>query len=684
MPTSGFYSACLPSITTYLDLLRRRNPRHASAAQVNRFLRENINGFLTSIGEVFQKHPETGEAVTAFRRIFRDIMSLPYFKSCEIIIDSGGYQIQNGHLPKCELHTFVPAYYAFVKECVRDLVWAFHLDLAPGAKKCIFRTESEMLCWNLESYQRAFALPRAVRKRMLYIHHFRTPAIRRVWSRLLQAGLADRFDNFATGGMASHSGSARRTPCVPYSIPLVDILAYVKEKRPDLKRFRFHVLGAAQFTDLLIHRMFERHIAETHDLSIDITFDSSRFFTEVIGRQSARSTFAITGPETLSRLDLHEVGLDRRFRQFSSRRDAFYYHVNEAIRPWGMASLTSDSDPIYLDGELSSLAVNYAMFHFFHLYRMVNFWSETAVMLLYPLYQIRRKRAFLKMARTFLSRLNDDNDTAGIRLRAEQLWNSLDLITRLDTEACDQIVETRYWVDEHPNFRQSRRGTLRSRAVFPVTPPSRRVLTLEQARQLVGNFSQTTKMPCASWGIGNYHCQRGKTLRGQPGTVCSQCYAGKGFYPLTRVVIPELTRYRVMSDPLFVPAMTAVCKELKWFRWFDSGDLPRYEDLLNIVEIAKRVPTCSFWLSTREVDMIAEYLGTGNTFPDNLTVRVSADLIDTNDTDARFPGTVMAIVSREQRSDAFNCPATHTDTHKCGYCRACWNKDILVVNYRLH
>jgi hypothetical protein len=686
MPTNGFCSACLPSITTYLNLLHRRHPQYANAEQINRFFRDNVNSFLVSIGEVFQAHPRTHEAVAEFRENFRDIMSQPYFNRCEVVIDSGGFQIQNGYLPKSEFHTFVPAYYQFVREHVGDLVWAFHLDLAPGAHKCVFRTEAEMLSWNLESYQRAAKLPRAVRQRMFYIHHFRTPAIRRVWNTLLESGLADRFDSFATGGMASRSSSARRTPCVPYSIPFVDIIAYVKEKRPDLKRFRFHVLGAAQFTDILIHRMFERHVAETHNVLVNITFDSSKFFTEVIGHQSARSTFAVTGPEILTRLDLHEVGLDRRFRQFPTRRDAFYYHVNEVIRHWGMARLDPGREPIYRNGELSSLAVSYAMFHFFSLYRVVNSWSEQAVMRLYPLYQMGRKRSFLKATRTFLSNLNDENETAGIQLRAEQLWNSLDLITRLDTDAGDQIVDTRYRGDEHPNFRPPRRrDIMSSRTTFPVSPTSRRVLTVEQAKALVGNLSQTTKMPCASWSIGNYNCQRGKVLRAQPGTVCSQCYAGKGFYPFSRVVIPELARYRVMYDPLFVSAMTALCKQLKWFRWFDSGDLPRYEDLLNIVEICKRTPTCSFWLSTREIEMVAEYLGTGNTFPDNLTVRISKDFIDTTDLEIPFPGTVIAIVSRLQRPDAFNCPATgDTDRRKCGYCRACWNKDIPVVNYLLH
>ena len=384
MAENGFCSACLPSIETYLSLLLTRHRRYANPLQINAFLRGNVGRFLASIGEVFQAHPKTDDAVAAFSDIMSDIMSRPYFSGCEIMVDSGGFQIQNGDLPKSELNRFVPAYYQYVKEHIGGLVWAFHLDLAPGGTECIFQTEAEMLSWNLESYQRASKLPKTTRERMFYIHHFRTPAIRRVWNTLLQSGYADKFYNFATGGMASRSNS-RKTPCVPYSIPLVDILSYVKERRPNLKRFRFHLLGAAQFQDILIHRMFERHIAETHSLLVEITFDSSRFFSDVIGREGARSTFAVTGPEILTKLDLHEAGLDRRFRQFSTRRDAFYHHVNEVVQKDGMRPLNPSKNPIYENGQLSSLVVNYAMFHFFNLYREVDLWSQIAVSLIYPL-----------------------------------------------------------------------------------------------------------------------------------------------------------------------------------------------------------------------------------------------------------------------------------------------------------
>ena len=49
---------------------------------------------------------------------------------------------------------------------------------------------------------------------------------------------------------------------------------------------------------------------------------------------------------------------------------------------------------------------------------------------------------------------------------------------------------------------------------------------------MVGSLSDTSKMPGKSWGINADHCKTGFKLAKIAGTICSVCYAQKGFYTL--------------------------------------------------------------------------------------------------------------------------------------------------------
>ena len=55
-------------------------------------------------------------------------------------------------------------------------------------------------------------------------------------------------------------------------------------------------------------------------------------------------------------------------------------------------------------------------------------------------------------------------------------------------------------------------------------------MKVSEARAAVGGLSQTSKMPCKSWGISAKACKTGGKLAKVEGTVCHGCYALKGAY----------------------------------------------------------------------------------------------------------------------------------------------------------
>ena len=48
--------------------------------------------------------------------------------------------------------------------------------------------------------------------------------------------------------------------------------------------------------------------------------------------------------------------------------------------------------------------------------------------------------------------------------------------------------------------------------------------------QVIGRLSNTSKMPCYSWGLPTWACKTGSKLINKPNSACFKCYASRGFY----------------------------------------------------------------------------------------------------------------------------------------------------------
>jgi hypothetical protein len=140
----------------------------------------------------------------------------------------------------------------------------------------------------------------------------------------------------------------------------------------------------------------------------------------------------------------------------------------------------------------------------------------------------------------------------------------------------------------------------------------------------------------------------------------------------------------MMDSPEWVPAMIAKIRATEksgFFRWFDSGDLQTLKTLKSIVRIAIALPDIQFWLPTKEYGIVSEYVELFGAFPVNLTVRLSAYMVDRAGPNSLANG--LGLTTSEVSSTAGDCPAP-TQGNKCGDCRRCWDKDVQTVTYRLH
>lgn len=199
------------------------------------------------------------------------------------------------------------------------------------------------------------------------------------------------------------------------------------------------------------------------------------------------------------------------------------------------------------------------------------------------------------------------------------------------------------------------------------------------ALRLIGGLSKPSKMPWWSWSISAESCITGSKLRQVEGSTCRSCYALKGCYVFPSVKNAHSRRREALDHPDFVDAFVIVLTRLAKnsrrepvFRWFDAGDLPNFNTLLKICEIARRTPHIPHWLPTRELTIVRQLAD----IPPNLTIRLSAPMVGQSITP--LPGTTWSGVDV---AGLAACPAPQQN-NQCGDCRLCWSKE--PVSYHLH
>ena len=208
---------------------------------------------------------------------------------------------------------------------------------------------------------------------------------------------------------------------------------------------------------------------------------------------------------------------------------------------------------------------------------------------------------------------------------------------------------------------------------------------LYQAKKTVGQPSNPSKMPGYATGIHAKYCKTGRHLAEKSGTVCSKCYALKNRYAMPNVAEANERRYHIQMRALvdeefralYIQAWKVILKNEEWFRIFDTGDLQSHAHLQLFIDIATDNPHVHFWMPTREYTLVNTFLGT---IPTNLTIRVSAHMVDHAPPSSKF---VTSTVHNANAPIGKKCGAYTRGGH-CGPCRFCWSRKVENVSYPEH
>jgi len=215
-----------------------------------------------------------------------------------------------------------------------------------------------------------------------------------------------------------------------------------------------------------------------------------------------------------------------------------------------------------------------------------------------------------------------------------------------------------------------------------------KIYTRKQAQELAGSVTKTSKMPSDSYSLPAQECITGSKLVNVKGSVCEGCYALKGnYHRYAKTIQPaQYKRLESITSPYWVEAMIKLIGNKPFFRWHDSGDLQSVDHLAKIATIARHLVNTTFWLPTREYDIVKTFVKT-ESVPVNLVIRLSAMMIDAP---AKLPKSLQgqaniltSTVHAKKELDGFKCLAP-SQNNKCGTCRACWDNTVTNVSYHAH
>lgn len=216
------------------------------------------------------------------------------------------------------------------------------------------------------------------------------------------------------------------------------------------------------------------------------------------------------------------------------------------------------------------------------------------------------------------------------------------------------------------------------------------------AKAACGTLTQTSKMPCKSSSLPTEACITGFKMAQIAGSICSQCYADKGFYSVYQNTIKPAQFARLdavwnamesaEAAAIWVSGMVSLIGADTYFRHHDSGDIQGLAHLELIVALCNATPHCRHWLPTREYGIVKDYIAKHGSLPANLTIRLSAMYPDKP---VQIPASLRGIRgitasnvhSKGASVDGFACKAPQQNG-ACNDCRACWTDT--VVSYLIH
>lgn len=440
---AGFDSLCVV-LNNFINGVHGRFNNNFTPKDISNFLSTSMSGFLHSYGQDFPGKKNYSNYNKREGELYIRCRDMGFFDDCAYIADSGGFQISVGRLTRIESDLLYKMYYEWLVDYKESYNRAFILDIPPGPGCEIFHDFEDVFKLNLESYQKAKDLPDEVRKKMIYVHHFRTPALWHIYTKIMREyDMFNSFEYHATGGIVANQQSDMIIPCIIYVLPLIPLINEAKKYGRDY--LNFHVLGGANFRDIFFYELFTKVVKEKHNFDLNITFDSSGIFKQVM---HARFMYAKDELGNYKKLNMRSNNIQMKFLPNLSVEDATGKILNEFARRWGFKEITTDG--IY-DPSRNTFWEDikvYSMLYTLDLYRIIQDDMRVHAARIYDMYECGDTDSLYRECGEVTQVLNQGNLTKKQMVKSYSIPRSLDMLTTLDEDKCYSIVKNYLSKDE--------------------------------------------------------------------------------------------------------------------------------------------------------------------------------------------------------------------------------------------
>lgn len=451
---SGYTVAGMETLATIIDnfIKNKKNDfeDHFTREDISNFLGQVCNRFLHSFGQNFKGKKNYDNYNQKEAELYKKVRDTKFFEKSSLIVDSGAFQISIGLLTRKESDILFNNFYTFLTDYYESFDEAFILDLPPGPGCQIFSNFKEVYDKNLASYSIAANLPDHVREKVVYIHHFRTPKLWDIYTKILRDNdFYKYFTKFSTGGIVANSAGDSDIPCIIYVLPLIPLLnETIKHKRNKLD---FHVLGGATFRDIFFYELFKYHVKKVHNIELNITYDSSGLFKGLmIGR-----FFSTLDGDQIRKVDIRSCNLNMRFKDDIKIQDVCNNVMNQLSEKYNFKKLNFDSIYNSQTGTFHESIKIYLMLYMLEFYQEVELLMRQKSEEIYPYYESGNIESFASQSEQITRDLNQGKISRKQISKSNSIIKSLDMLTNLDEDFCKHVVNKFLSKDEFINLTEN-------------------------------------------------------------------------------------------------------------------------------------------------------------------------------------------------------------------------------------
>lgn len=438
MTNCGFTCAGFETLADFMDSFITKSKEfdnNFTKKTLNDFFLSTCDKFLHSFGSGFggrKNHSKYAEQEAA---LFKKCRGYGFLDNCIFMTDSGGFQASIGLLDKREIELLHKIYYEFVQVHKDVYDRAFILDIPPGPGCKIFESFDDVYKMNEKSYIEASNLPDDAREKIIYIHHFRTPKLWEIYTKILDENdLFNKFKYHATGGIVANMASDTGIPCIIYVLPLIPLIN--RAKKFDRKKLYFHILGGAGFRDIFFYELFKLHVQKVHEIDLEITYDSSGVFKGLmIGR-----LLPILEDGKVKRLNIRSSSLEMRYWGEKKVIDVYRESLQELCK-FGFKDIKMEQVYSEETGTFFERVKIYSMLQTLYMYSKIQDFLREQALSIYAIYESGNLEEFNRKASSIVSDMNDGKVTKKQTSKSNSILKSIEMLTNLDEEFCYYIIK---------------------------------------------------------------------------------------------------------------------------------------------------------------------------------------------------------------------------------------------------